>query len=379
MGDRYRGLAKSVQEYPDDQEYRFSLGRLYTYRPQTRDKGLQLLESIPPITRWGTRHEMRGGRRCLGRRASLFGRIFRAYLTRYPDPELQKMLSEMKPPAPAPSAEAKADLLRGREEKLGYTALNGNRLAEAQEHFEAALKESPKSVGALSGLGFVSMKKEDFDSAVNFFEQAKSVAPANKQIPQALSTARFWKDMQAAAAAQKENRVDDAVELFRQALTMRPANIEASTGLAGSYMQQGQPASAIPLYESIVRLQPQNTEAWRSLVTARYQTHNYADALAAAKRIPDGPRAALQKDPEYLAVLAFIHAEAGEDRESARYLQQALAAAREKTRSSRLACSSNSRACFCAPARPIRPLPPSSVSPTRIPQISTLGKVCSAR
>jgi len=198
------GLQDLTKKYPQDQDYRLALGKLYTYRPQTRDRGIRLLESIPGNSAQANQARQAWRQALLWEGAHpASAPSYRSYLARYPDPELQRMLGEMKVPAPE-SADSKLDLLHGREEKLGYAALNGNRLPEAQEHFETALKESPKSVGALSGLGFVVMKKEDFDSAVDYFERAKAIAPANKQIPDALLTARFWKDMKAAASAQKE-------------------------------------------------------------------------------------------------------------------------------------------------------------------------------
>ncbi len=322
------GLQELAKKYPEDQDYRLALGKLYTYRPPTRYRGIQLLESIAATSPLAIQARQAWRQALLWEGAhAASAPFYRSFLARYPDPELQNLLAEMKVPAPD-KAESRLDLLQGREEKLGYTALNGNRLPEAEEHFEAALKESPRSVGALSGLGFVAMKKEDFDSAVEFFEKAQAAAPANKQIPEALLTARFWKNMQDAAAAQKNGQLDTAVEMFKQALAMRPNNLDAEAGLAGSYMQQGNAAAAIPVYEEILHLQPQNGEAWRGLVTAKYRAGNYADAAAADKRIPAGPGAILRKDPDYLTLLAFIHSESGEDGESAQYLQAAVEAAR---------------------------------------------------
>ncbi|HUE01763.1 MAG TPA: tetratricopeptide repeat protein, partial [Bryobacteraceae bacterium] len=322
------GLQHLATTYPEDQEYRLALGRLYTYRPQTRDRGIQLLESIPQSGALANKARQAWRQALVWDGAHPASAAFyRSFLARYKDPELQQMLSEIKVPAAA-TVENKVDLSRGREEKLGYAALNADRLPEAEGHFQAALKESSGSAGGLSGLGFISMKKEDFDSAVDYFEQAKSAAPASKQIADALNTARFWKNMKAAGGAQKDNRLDAAAELFQQALAMRPGNVDAAAGLAGAYMQQGKAAPAIPLYQEIVHQQPQNAQAWRGLVTARYRTGNYADALATAKQMPDGPRTLLGKDAEYLALLAFIHGEAGDERESSLYLQEALEAAR---------------------------------------------------
>src|ERR1700733_982138 len=152
------GLQNLARKYPEDQAYRLALGRLYTYRPQTRDQGIQLLESIVANSALANRARQAWRQALVWEGAHPASAAFyRSFLARYPDPELQKMLSEMKAPAAPESAESKGDLLRGGEEKLGYAALNGNRLAEAEGHFQTALKESPKSVGALSGLGFVSM------------------------------------------------------------------------------------------------------------------------------------------------------------------------------------------------------------------------------
>jgi tetratricopeptide (TPR) repeat protein len=301
--------------------------------------------------------------------------FYRSFLARYKDPELQQMLSEIKVPAAA-TVENKVDLSRGREEKLGYAALNADRLPEAEGHFQAALKESSGSAGGLSGLGFISMKKEDFDSAVDYFEQAKSAAPASKQIADALNTARFWKNMKAAGGAQKDNRLDAAAELFQQALAMRPGNVDAAAGLAGAYMQQGKAAPAIPLYQEIVHQQPQNAQAWRGLVTARYRTGNYADALATAKQMPDGPRTLLGKDAEYWLFLPSFTARLAMNGNPPFTCRKPSKRPARKRPSCRLVFSSNSRASFSAPAKRSRPQLPSSGSRMPTPTMLTHGKAC---
>ncbi len=106
------GLQDLSKKYPDDQDYRLALGRLYTYRPQTRERGIQLLESIPATSAQAAKAREAWRQALVWQGAHpASAASYRSFLARYPDPELQKMLSEMKAPAPAEPAMSKSEIL----------------------------------------------------------------------------------------------------------------------------------------------------------------------------------------------------------------------------------------------------------------------------
>jgi Tfp pilus assembly protein PilF len=163
------GLQTFIDRYPDSAEYRLSLGRILTYRPQSRQAGMKMLESVRGNSllegkaRQAWRQALLWEGATPGNAASL-----RAYLSRHPEPELQKMLAEASQPEP-PKAPAQS-----KDEQLAYESLNAGNDREAQQRFEAILKTSPDSSGALAGLGFVRMKQQAFAEALELFQNAKA-------------------------------------------------------------------------------------------------------------------------------------------------------------------------------------------------------------
>ena len=92
---------------------------------------------------------------------------------------------------------------------------------------------------ALSGMGYVSMKRGDFAQAVDYLEKARA-AGATK-LEGAISTARFWSRMAQAGTEQKSGDAQTAAKDYRDALSLKPTNQDAEEALAGALMQAGKP------------------------------------------------------------------------------------------------------------------------------------------
>ena len=317
-------LQQLTKRYPEADTYRLSLGRLLTYHQETRHNGIALLSAVqggPAVTlqakqAWRQALVWEGA-------TPTSAPLLRAYLSRYPDADLQKRLQEA-PAAPPAKTETSAGLARNHSEQAAYESLKAGRVKEAQSGFETAIKAAPESPGALSGLGFVHMKQEDFDAAVQDFERAQSLDGNSKIIQQALDTARFWQAMQHGTKLLAADDAAAASEEFSKAAAMRPSSPDALQGWAGSLMKGGKAMAAVPVFEKYLKLQPLNTEAWREMVNARYQSAGAAAALATAKQMPPTVAATLEKNLDHLALLSSAYAEIGQDTESNRVLQQAL-------------------------------------------------------
>jgi tetratricopeptide (TPR) repeat protein len=327
--DAVAGLQRLADKYPQSELYRLSLGRLKTYREPSRIKGMEILAGVkgpPPSVskaRAAWRQALVWGS---GSAASLPS--LQAYLSRYPDPELQKlMLPASKAPEAVQSKPSKPLSVDNSESGLGYSFLNAQKFTEAEKHFEAALKAAPHNPVPLAGIGYLKVKQEDFHGAIDFFRQALESQPKNISVADALANARFWEQMKAGGTAANENKPEVAVGHFEQALAMRPASVQAADSLANSYMAQEQPALAMPLYEKLIRLKPESLDYWYGLVKARYQSGNAAEALTDLKNAPPQVKDEWAKNPEHLALLSSIYASVGDVEQSKQLFERAAVAA----------------------------------------------------
>jgi Tfp pilus assembly protein PilF len=319
------GIMKMSERFPSDQQYRLSLGRLLTYRPETRAEGIRVLTAIPANSAAGdaARKAWRQALMWDGTSPS-YQPFLREYLARYPDPELQSYLSKSMSASTAAET-ANAAPLQGVEEKRGYEALNAGNLVVAEANFQEALKRNPKSGGALSGMGFVRLKQADFNGAIEYFEKAKAASPADAtKIAPYLATAHFWNMMRAGNTALAANQPELARGYFQQAMKLRSENLEALQGYGGALMASGDPATAVTVFRRMTELAPANASAWRELVKAQYESGDLSGANDTPVRLPSGVKSQLSKDIDYLALLVSIYGAQGRDSEVQGVVQEAL-------------------------------------------------------
>jgi tetratricopeptide (TPR) repeat protein len=313
-------LRQLVQRYPTNEQYKLSLGRLLTYDPKTRMQGIQLLSSLHGANAEPARQAWR---QALNWEAAspAYQASIREYLKRYPDRDLS--LQEQKVAAQHPAVVKPEEPAGDPDEDRGYKALNSGNLEEAQARFESVLKRHPSAAQALAGLGFVNMKKEDFENALHNFEDAIKIQPQDKAVQQALESARFWTEMKRGNLALQEDRSDDAINAYQQALSLRPTNAEATIGLAGSLMKKGDVQSALPLFKKVAEADPQNAPAWRGYVTALYKAGNSEAAIQAYRRLSPQTRDTLENDADLLTALALANQATGQQMEAERMLRRA--------------------------------------------------------
>lgn len=320
------GLRRLLARYPESSMYRLSLGKLLTYRPSERVAGMNMLQSIGHGDAY-EKQAQAAWRQALtwenGSAAS--APSLRAYLARYEDSELSKLLSQAQNRRPASHGSE-----NGPELKAAYDALKAGRLEDAESRFHNILKKSPKDAGALAGLGYVWMKKQDFASALESLEAAKAQMPGDKELQKAIEDSRYWMLMRDATKALDAQRGKDAEAFYEKALALRPSDAAALQGFIGALMQRGDVAAAAPPLEHFVRVQPDNVDAWRMLVNAKYQKSGAQVALSTAKLVPPAVSAKLGQDLQYQLLLSSICRDAGIPSESRRAFQKAALLAKGK-------------------------------------------------
>ena len=109
-----------------------------------------------------------------------------------------------------------------RDEKIqnsyakALNALLGNRDDDAKEYLLDILKENPDHIDSLLKLGDISIKKNDYESALNYYKKAKNISPSNLQVLFSLE-----------ALMEKMNRYDDALSYIEDILDIDSENIAA--------------------------------------------------------------------------------------------------------------------------------------------------------
>jgi tetratricopeptide (TPR) repeat protein len=297
------GLRKLVRQFPSDERYPVTLGRVLTYDVATRQEGMELLQHYPSdraaldalkkAQQWSQRLEPTPPTTASGSAAS----------------------SSTPSPRPAPDTS---------ELTAGYRALNSGNLALADRHFHASLQSESAHGQGYAGLGFVSMRQQNFDEAVRQFERAIEEGDKDASVTQALQTSRFWQTMGRAQAGLDQNSTDAAMAAYRSALTLKPDNSDALTGMGGSLLRAGQPKEAIPYLQRAVKSDAKSVLAWRSLFLAQSQAGQRSEAVKTAELIPAQVRTKLESDVEFLGTLSTDYAAIGEQSISDRVLQRAL-------------------------------------------------------
>jgi tetratricopeptide (TPR) repeat protein len=131
-------LRKLAQQFPADERYAITLGRVLTYSAATRQEGLALLQRYPadPSAQTSLRQATEWNQRTqTAPDATSFA--------------LPALTSPHSPAAPSTS-----------ELTVGYRDLNSGNLSSAEQHFRASLTRESTHGQAFAGLGFVSMRQQ---------------------------------------------------------------------------------------------------------------------------------------------------------------------------------------------------------------------------
>jgi tetratricopeptide (TPR) repeat protein len=299
-GHAIEGLRKLARQFPADERYSITLGRVLTYGATTRQEGLAILQRYPADQ--GAQDALKQGM-LWNERSQLA-------------PEVAN--------APQPNSAPHAPIASTSELGAGFRALNSGNLSSADEHFHAALTHEVTHGQANAGLGFVNMRQQNFSEAVKQFEQAKSDGDRDATVTQALATSRFWEVMGEARSAMDANDTEAAVTGYRSALALKPDSSDALIALGGTLLRAGRPGDAVPYLKRAIHVDPKSQVAWRALFLSQSQASQQADAVKTAESIPAEVRTKLQSDLEFLGSLATDYAAIGEQSQSDRILNHAL-------------------------------------------------------
>lgn len=196
--------------------------------------------------------------------------------------------------------------------------LRDGKVAEAQVAIEAVLKESPRSVDALTVQGRVAMAQSNFDLARTSFQHAAELAPRSAGVQFLLGFFHYV-----------DNDFVQAQPVLERARKLDPSNARTALFLALTYEGLARPAEAESLFKETLRLEQSAKQPGSEAQVA------YARMLFSQGRFDEAKTqvaAALQKEPnsrEALYEHARIDFEQGRFADCILRAEQALPASGE--------------------------------------------------
>lgn len=159
---------------------------------------------------------------------------------------------------------------------LGICYWRLNRLKDSHDMFTRAIQLEPSS-GRYVNLGRVLAEQQQYSEAIEIFQQAIRMSPANFAAWGELGTASQRSN---GDASQTRAAFETAVGLGEEQRKMRPKDPLLLADLAMNYAQLGDEAHSVPLANQAVALAPENASVLQQVATAFELLHRREDALA---------------------------------------------------------------------------------------------------
>jgi tetratricopeptide (TPR) repeat protein len=211
--------------------------------------------------------------------------------------------------------------------QLALLDLGENRFKDAQETFLKLYQTNPADLRGLMGLTEAYAAEKQFDKAIQLLRTELTKNPSRTQLHVAIGNIAFRSGnydlaisefqtyaqanpksgdtlVRLGAAYIRKADYPDAVKAFQQARQLRPNDVEPALQLALVYETMGQKTLARPLYEEILKLQPDNAIALNNLAYIMAEGGGDLDqALSLAQRAKDR----LPEDPNVSDTLGWIY------------------------------------------------------------------------
>jgi tetratricopeptide (TPR) repeat protein len=128
-------------------------------------------------------------------------------------------------------------------------------------------------------------------------------------------------EVMVASIYERMKKLDLAQDLLQKAVTdesnagQKPSPaIEMQ--LADIYAERGNPQLAYPVYQQVLREDPDRADAWAGLLSALHVTGHDKEAVAQVALIPEGARGQLDTNQSYLRTMAAVYARIGQTQEA---------------------------------------------------------------
>ena len=240
------------------------------------------------------------------------------YLTKQPDEGDRMLTRAMNVASPSESNDA----LNARLEAASLLMDQG-KTNRAIEVYQQAAKLHPENAIAWQGLVGAYSRQQNFSAA------KMAVRSMPQDVYQTASRSTGFLDA-VAAMYSADGECSEAEDLLNRSLTLdRDAGHEPATSthlqLADIWRREGNYAKAQQSYRQIITKSPDSVDAWRGYLTVLHDQKEDQELLTATKNMPADPRAQLEKDPNFLLLLASAESTSRHAAETVQLLRRARA------------------------------------------------------
>jgi tetratricopeptide (TPR) repeat protein len=202
---------------------------------------------------------------------------------------------------------------------LGAMLVRQDKVPEAIDHYEQALRLKPDLAVAHYDLGIALAGQSKVQEAINHYEQALRIEPDYAEAHNNLGIALV-----------RLGRMQEAIEQYQQALGIKPDYAEAQYNLGNALAQLGRLQEAIDNYEQALRIQPDFVDACNNLawLLAAHTPAEGGDAVRAVDLAQQACELTGNRQAGYLDTLAAAYAAAGRFNEAVATAQKAIELAR---------------------------------------------------
>jgi cellulose synthase operon protein C len=222
--------------------------------------------------------------------------------------------SALKQHFPAVPKSLKADI----QSQLAGLLVSANHLEQAAAIYKQLVTDDATNIAAWQGLVRV---QHALGHDAEAMQTVQTMPPAS--YASAMRDESF--EVTVASINQAQNKLDTAQELLQKAITEQTSAGQKPSSsiemqLAGIQAERGNPQLAYPMYQQILRDNPNRADAWAGLLSALHVTGHDKEAVEQLKMIPAGVRSQLESNPNYLQTMAAVYGALGRSREATQFL-----------------------------------------------------------
>ncbi len=265
-------LKQVVMQNPQDNAARVALGKVLTWREDTRRDGILLLEQMAS----GNKDADDGLRQALLWLGPQAGdeRFYNTWLQRHPqDTDVQNYYRKN---------------IGGTAKGAGFTALNSGDSSTAKRQFEQVLQTNPDDADALAGLGYIAQRSGDYKTAAQYLNRAASLGgeASDERKEQATDTA-FYGQLAEAQKMLEEGNISQALVLSSSlAQEGGERGTAAKLFRADALRRNHDFSQAEQTLRSLLSEQPQNVQARQNLYYLLHEQNKTEDAQAVLRTLP---------------------------------------------------------------------------------------------